>query len=87
MVMFGLIAIGTSYVKSGNATVETGVVTRIKYLPKGGGAAAFIRMSNGGTLELLASVRTLQGCAPGKPIQLVRQGNVRKPAPLACQSS
>ena len=84
IVLLGALAAGAVYFQSGGTTVETGVIVRFG-VPSDN-TLVFVRMSDGRLLQVVTTPAKLRTCAVGRPIQLVRQGRVLRPAPFACHS-
>jgi hypothetical protein len=86
LTLFALIAGAVFYVRTGESEFDTGVVT-------GFGSYAhetvnqplvLVRLSNGRVQQVVAPRQTLHSCTVGQPINLMRQGQVWRPAPFAC---
>lgn len=82
IVLFGLVAAAELYSRSGQTTFETGIVTRFD--KAGSRPFVHVRLSNGHTQVLHAESGSLRACAIGRPIRLMRQGQVLVLAPVAC---
>ena len=84
IVLLGELAAGAVYFQSGGTTVETGVIVRFG-VPDDS-VLVTVRMSDGRLLRLVTAPALLRTCAVGRPIKVMRQGRVLRPAPFACQS-